>query len=63
MNFKAILWAKLACEKDGLDSNDGKNIRSKLGTALQHIRFSLMTMDHFADIVGSSVPFCHKIIK
>ena len=50
--FQAILWAKSACDRDGVDPSDGKNIRSKLGTALNHIRFSLMRKKEFAKIVG-----------
>ena len=54
--FQAILWAKSACDRDEVDPNDGKNIRSKLGTALNHIRFSLMRKNEFAKIVGLFFP-------
>lgn len=50
--LQALRWAKSACEDSGEDANDGKNIRSKLGTALNLIRFPAMSTKEFAEIVG-----------
>ena len=47
-----VRWAKFACEKTGKDPNDGKSIRSKLGTAVHLIRFPAMSTKEIADFVG-----------
>ena len=64
--LQVVGWAKAACEKSGDDPNDGKNIRSKLGTALHLIRFPAMSAQEFADIVGqfkfSSSPIIARIL-
>lgn len=46
--FGACLdWARHACEKNGMDPNDVKNIRHQLKDSVFKIRYGLMTMTEF----------------
>ncbi|XP_055303185.1 BTB/POZ domain-containing protein 2-like [Sitodiplosis mosellana] len=45
-----IAWAKSKCRQEGIDSEDMKNLRANLDTAIKHIRFSSMTVEEFAKI-------------
>lgn len=54
--FQAVSWAKSACNDEDEDSDDGKILRAKLGTALHLIRFTTLSMNEFGKFVGLFFP-------
>lgn len=42
-----IAWAKAACERKHIDSNQMENLRAELGAAISEIRFCSMTIEEF----------------
>lgn len=52
--FKACLvWSKFACEKNGMDQNNGENLRFQLGECFDLIRFGAMKIEEFSALATS----------
>ena len=49
-----IKWAKSSCLAKSKEVN-GENLRSELGAAIQHIRFSTMRGEEFDGFVGNKI--------
>ncbi|XP_031631796.1 uncharacterized protein LOC116346036 [Contarinia nasturtii] len=46
---RCLAWAKNACQQNGLDENDGSNLRNQLGKCLFLIRFGTMRIQEFSE--------------
>lgn len=47
---RCLAWAKNACQQNGLDENNFKNLRNQLGDCLYLIRFGTMTIHEFSTL-------------
>lgn len=54
--FRAcIAWARAACQKNGIDGNDAKNLKTQLGHCFYLIRFGAMKGEEIAAILSNKV--------
>lgn len=50
-----IEWAKISCQKNGLDEMNAENVKNQLGTQFYSIRFAAMKQEEVANILQAKV--------
>lgn len=48
---RCIAWARVACERDGIELIEGKHLRQKLGDILYQIRYRSIKFDEFCTLL------------
>lgn len=48
--YACLAWAKIACQKNGIDENDMVNCRNELGECFYLIQYTTMTVEEFTNI-------------